>query len=73
MHVVVKAFSMRKNLVDLFTLPKQAFPGQLTCLNGIRVFSTWWVILLHCYMINSYLPHINARTAAQTVNDRAIN
>ncbi|XP_065346673.1 nose resistant to fluoxetine protein 6-like [Cloeon dipterum] len=60
LHVVVQSFSLRTNLRNLFTLPKTVVPGQLACLHGIRVVSTWWIILLHCYMINSFLPHINA-------------
>ncbi|XP_065346672.1 nose resistant to fluoxetine protein 6-like [Cloeon dipterum] len=60
LHIAVQSFSLRTNLRNLFTLPKSVAPGQLACLHGIRVVSTWWIILLHCYMINAYLPHINA-------------
>jgi hypothetical protein len=67
LNVIIKAFSLKTNLTDLFTLPKRAFPGQLTCLNGIRVISTWWVILLHCYMVNVYSPHLNAALALNKV------
>ncbi|XP_059484131.1 uncharacterized protein LOC132201727 [Neocloeon triangulifer] len=65
LNVIVKAFSLRTNLRELFTLPKSAAPGQLTCLHGIRVISTWWVILLHCYMINISIPPINALLALE--------
>lgn len=58
---------MRTNLTELFALPKSAYPGQLTCLNGIRVISTWWVILLHCYVINTFVPNWNAATSLDSV------
>jgi hypothetical protein len=57
-------------MIDLFTLPEKTLPGQLTCLNGLRVFSTWWVILLHCYMINAFLPHTNALMAIEKVHKK---
>ncbi|XP_065348117.1 nose resistant to fluoxetine protein 6-like [Cloeon dipterum] len=66
LHVAVQAFSLRTNLRNLYTLPKSAAPGQLTCLHGIRVFSTWWIILIHCFTSYVFLPHINARMAIET-------
>jgi hypothetical protein len=65
--VIIKAFSLRTNLKELSTLPNTANQGQLFCLNGIRVFSTWWVILLHCYVVNTFVPNLNAATVLDKV------
>ncbi|XP_065353206.1 nose resistant to fluoxetine protein 6-like [Cloeon dipterum] len=59
LHIAVRSFSLRSNLRNLFTLPETVAPGHLTCLHGIRVFSTWWIILMHVYSTNLFLPHIN--------------
>ncbi|XP_059474133.1 nose resistant to fluoxetine protein 6-like [Neocloeon triangulifer] len=64
MHVVVRAFSLRTNFRELFKLPaKSVPPGQLPCLHGLRVLSTFWVILLHVYPVDFFNPHMNLNLA----------
>ncbi|XP_059474198.1 nose resistant to fluoxetine protein 6-like isoform X2 [Neocloeon triangulifer] len=66
-HVVVKAFSLRANLRDLFKLPtKSVPPGQLPCLHGLRVFSLCWVVLIHTQPVDYFNPHINFKSAVKT-------
>jgi hypothetical protein len=40
-------------------IPQSPVPGQLACVNGIRVGSILWVMLGHTYMINGSWPLVN--------------
>lgn len=63
---VIYAFSVRKNVRELFKIPRKAVPGQVTCLHGIRTLSIAWVFLGHRYEIFYYAkPFINSFDAAE--------
>ena len=45
---LIECFSLHKSLKALTDTSTK--PGQILCLNGIRVFSINWIILSHCYL-----------------------
>ncbi|CAB3388149.1 Hypothetical predicted protein [Cloeon dipterum] len=50
------AFSLKRNLQQLFKISRSRVAGQVPCLNGIRVISTIWVVVGHKYEI--FLPNM---------------
>jgi len=66
---LIGTFSLKSNCEQLFTLPKSNQPGQLGCLNGIRVLSTCWIVLCHAYGSGSAYPNINMQDAYRQVHE----
>jgi hypothetical protein len=63
---VIYAFSLKKNVTEVFKIPRKAAPGQVTCLHGIRALSIAWVFLGHRYEIFYYaMPFMNSFFAAE--------
>jgi hypothetical protein len=58
-RICVNAFSLRNTFGDLMKIPQAPVPGQLACVNGIRVGSILWVMLGHTYMIHGSWPLVN--------------
>ncbi|XP_031342901.1 nose resistant to fluoxetine protein 6-like isoform X2 [Photinus pyralis] len=52
------AFSILKNGRKLLAIEHNA--KQITCINGIRVISTLWIILYHTFSIHFYSPAMNS-------------
>uniref|UniRef100_A0A1Y1LDZ7 Nose resistant-to-fluoxetine protein N-terminal domain-containing protein n=1 Tax=Photinus pyralis TaxID=7054 RepID=A0A1Y1LDZ7_PHOPY len=53
-HQALVAFSILKNGKKLIAIENNA--KQITCMNGIRVISTMWIILDHRYSVQFYFP-----------------
>jgi hypothetical protein len=64
----VKAFSLNNTFGDLIKIPQSPVPGQLACVNGIRVGSILWVMLGHTYMINGSWPLVNYLSGSYKVH-----
>ena len=46
---ILKCFDLQKSFESLTNTTTK--PGQILCLNGIRVLSINWVVLGHCYLV----------------------
>jgi len=54
------AFSVQKNLAELFYIPDEIPSGTVACLHGIRVFSLVWVLFGHRVHVQTDMANINA-------------
>ncbi|XP_059473381.1 O-acyltransferase like protein-like [Neocloeon triangulifer] len=60
-ETLVSAFSLQRNLKQVFRISRKKVPGQISSIHGIRVLSTAWVVLGHRYEIFAMaMPFMNS-------------
>ncbi|XP_037961082.1 O-acyltransferase like protein-like [Teleopsis dalmanni] len=60
-HPLLLSFSLISNTRQLFHISSHTnSPSVIPCLHGIRSLSIVWIIYLHCYLMMTYSPNINA-------------
>lgn len=68
-HRLLTAFSVYTNGKKLFKISTEN-PCNIRCLNGIRVFSTFWVVFGHRFLIEFLMMPMKNPTAILTLRDR---